>query len=642
MKIKIGLIIITILFSLCTILSAQIKLPKLISDGMVLQRNTTLKIWGWASTNETVNINFKGEIYTTVADTEGNWHVKIPAQKAGGSYEMKIKGKNEITIHDILIGDVWICSGQSNMELMMDRVKYKYAAEIASANNSNIRQFTVPDKYNFINQEKDLVAGTWVNASAKNIREFSAVAYFFAKELYAKYKIPIGLINAALGGSPAEAWISEDALVKFPDYYQAIQKFKNIELIKNIELNNSNVNSKWYKELNEADSGLKNNWRSELINDSDWKQMDVPGYWADTETGNINGSVWFRKKITITRAMAESPVKLELGRIVDADSVFINGQLIGATSYQYPPRRYALLPGILKEGENNIAIRIINNSGRGGFVMDKPYELTNTTDTINLSGNWKYKIGAVMNALPSQTTIRWQPAGLYNAMIAPLLDVAMKGVIWYQGESNADRPKDYVLLMQTLITDWRTKWNQGNFPFIYVQLPNFMEAQTTPQESTWAELRQQQLNTLSVPNTAMVVAIDLGEWNDIHPQNKKDIGIRLALQAKKMAYKEKAIVASGPLYKSMKIQGNKIIIQFTNTGSGLMAKGNSELNHFAIAGKDKKFYWAKATINHSSVTVWNNSVIEPIVVRYAWANNPKSANLYNKEGLPASPFSTIK
>lgn len=631
------------LFSCLAIaVSAQIRLPRLISSGMVLQRDAELKIWGWSSANEAITLSFKEKIYTAKADGAGNWIINLPKQKAGGPFAMQLKGNNEITLHDILIGDVWVCSGQSNMELWMGRLKYTYADEIASANNPNIRQFLVTDKYDFNQQKKDLEQGSWLPVNQKSIAEFSGVAYFFAKEIYATYKVPVGLINAALGGSPAEAWISEEALKKFPAYYNEAQKFKDQQLIQQIEKKDKYISSTWYNYLDQFDEGHQQNWSTPNYNDTGWKQMNIPGYWADIDAGNFNGAVWFRKEIIVPASMTGKPAKLELGRIVDADSVFINGQFVGSTGYQYPPRRYELPSTILKEGNNSIVVRVVSNSGKGGFVPDKQYELTTATDTIDLKGSWKYHTGITLQPLPGPTFIRWKPTGLYNAMIAPLTNYAIKGALWYQGESNADRPGDYANLMQTLIEDWRAKWQQGNFPFLYVQLANFMEAKPLPQESSWAALRQQQLNNLSIPNTAMAVIIDIGKWNDIHPENKKDVGHRLALLARKNVYGEKSLVASGPVYQSMKVNGNKVVLSFNNTGSGLVAKNSNELKQFSIAGLDKKFVWAKAIIKGNTVIVWSYEINNPVTVKYAWADNPEGANLYNREGLPASPFTTDK
>jgi sialate O-acetylesterase len=634
-KMKKIALLIAFLFSLAG--HSQIKLPRLISDGMILQRDAKVKIWGWASAKEKVELIFNHKIYKTITAEDGTWSIVLPSQKAGGPYEMVFSASNNITLKNILFGDVWICSGQSNMELPMERVKDRYKDIIASAENSNIRQFLVPDQYDFEKENTDFPSGTWVSVTPINILQFSAVGYFFANEIYQKYKIPIGLINSALGGSPAESWINAEGIKKFPEYDQEYQKFKDKSLISQIETNDKKVNNEWYQLLNNTDEGLKNNWSNSELNDSDWKTMNIPGYWAENELENINGSVWFRKEFMVPKVNKDK-VKLILGRIVDADSVFVNGHFVGTTSYQYPPRKYSFDSNILKEGKNKIVIRVINNSGRGGFVTDKQYQLITGNDSIDLSGVWKYKLGTKMVPLPSQTFIRWKPVGLYNAMIAPLKNYAIKGVLWYQGESSTKNPSEYSALMETLIYNWRKELNQGDFPFIYVQLANYMESKPEPVESNWAELRQQQKNTLSVANTAMAVTIDLGEWNDIHPLNKYDVGKRLALQARKIAYGEKNLISSGPLFKSMEQKENKLILSFTDIGTGLIAKDNAILKGFAIAGSDGKFVWANAIIKDNKIIVWSDVIINPSRVRYAWSDNPVEANLYNKENLPASPF----
>ena len=617
---------------------AQIKLPRLISDGMVLQRSDTTKIWGWASPKEKIKLSFRQKTYETTADQSGNWFIKLPPQAAGGPYEMTFTASNKVTLKDILFGDVWICSGQSNMELPLDRLIDQYPKEIKEANYPQIRQFLVPDEYNFKSAQQDVSAGAWKTATAENILDFSGVAYFFALDLHKKHRVPIGLINTALGGSPAQAWISESAIKNFPEYDQELQRFKDDNLIKTIEQKDKSASELWYTTLNRQDEGIKGNWKAANFNDQDWDVMNIPGYWHDQKLKNVNGAVWFRKTIELPESMVGKPVKLLLGRIVDADSVFINGQLVGSTSYQYPPRRYLFSGEKLQKGTNTIAIKIINNSGKGGFVLDKPYQLIAGKDTLNLEGPWNYKLGTKMDVTPSTTFVRWKPVGLYNSMIAPLVNYNVKGVLWYQGESNTGMPMEYGALMKTLIGDWRKAWNKPKLPFLYVQLPGFMESSSSPGESNYAALRMQQLQLLSVNNTAMAVAIDLGEWNDIHPLNKKDVGTRLSLQAEHLVYGNNKIVHSGPLFKQVSASGNKLLINFSNTGSGLTAHGDKELKHFAIAGKDGKYQWAKAEIKGDQVIVWNENISHPVSVRYAWANNPDTANLYNKENLPASPF----
>lgn len=624
----------------CYGLSADIKLPSFIGDGMVLQRNAEVKIWGWASPSERVTISFKDINLETKTKSDGEWMVVLKDLKQGGPYQMVISGTNTITINNILVGDVWLCSGQSNMELPMRRVKPLYKKEIATAQNSRIRYIEIPQRYNFKQPQQNIEKVEWQEVRPETISDFSAVAYFFAKELYDTYQVPIGLINASLGGSPAEAWLSEDALKEFPHYFNELQQFKNDELIDSIKNHDNNHWQDWHYTLHKKDLGNKDTpWYSKNLDISNWEEMEVPGYWIDEKLGDKHGVVWFRKDIDVPKSMLNQSLSLELGRVVDSDSVYVNGTFVGTTGYKYPPRWYAIPKDLLVEGENNITVRVINESGNGGFYEDKPYRITSEKDTIDLKGTWKYKLGAEMPAKASQTFIRWKPTGLYNAMIAPLLNYKLKGVIWYQGESNVKNPKEYETLFPCLIENWRAKFNQDNLPFLFVQLANYLKANDTPTESSWAELRDAQLKTLSLPNTAMAVTVDIGEWNDIHPLNKKDVGKRLALAAKKIAYKDSEVVYSGPLFKSYEIKGNKIILEFENTGSGLIAKGG-ELKEFAIAGADKKFVWAKAEIKGDKVIVTNPNVANPVAVRYAWADNPDEANLYNKENLPASPFKT--
>jgi sialate O-acetylesterase len=333
---------------------------------------------------------------------------------------------------------------------------------------------------------------------------------------------------------------------------------------------------------------------------------------------------------------------------VDADNVYVNGISSGLITYQYPPRRYNLPAGLLKPGKNIIVIKVTNNSGKGGFVPDKPYYLIAGSDSIDLRGEWIYKVGQVFRPVTFGSgtgfpgiSMQNEPTGLYNTMVAPSINYSIKGILWYQGEANTSKPQQYQQLLPALITDWRNKWQRGTLPFLFVQLPNFMEVQYLPSESQWAELRFGQLKSLSVPNTAMAVTIDAGEWNDIHPLEKKVVGERLALAARKLAYGNEKLVYSGPLYKSSIKVADSIMIEFDHIGGGLVVKGSGDLNYFAIAGADRKFVWAEARIQNNHVLVWNSEIKIPVYVRYAWADNPEGANLYNIEGLPASPFEAI-
>ncbi len=624
--------------------SSQLRLPRIYSDGMVLQRDARTEVRGWASPGAGIALTFSDSTYRTSADSAGTWEVTLSPRPAGGPYEMLIaSGADSLTLRDILYGDVWVCSGQSNMELRMRRVRPAYESEIARSDNPAIRQFLVPQRYNFNEPESDLPSSSWKSANPSNVLDFSATAYFFARILYERYHIPIGIINASLGGSPVESWMSEEALQEFPASHAEALRFKDASLIREIDSSDNARIRAWYTDLRKNDAGYRNprvQWMDPKLNISRWGRMNIPGYWFSTTLGRVNGVVWFRKEFGVHPSMAGKGAILVLGRIVDADSVWINGQFVGTTSYQYPPRRYEIPPDVLREANNSITIRVINNAGNGGFVPDKAYRIESGTDTLDLRGEWRFSLGATMEPLASQTFIRWKPLGLYNAMIAPLLGYRIKGVIWYQGESNAKNPFEYRESFPAMIRDWRKHWNEGDFPFLFVQLPNFMETKSAPSESNWALLRESQCRTLSVPNTGMAVTVDIGEWNDIHPLNKWDVGRRLALSAFRVAYGDTDVTSSGPLYSSMRVEGDTIIVEFTGTGSGLRVRGGNEPGQFAIAGTDRKYAWAHATIAGNSVRVWSENVSNPVAVRYAWADNPAGANLYNKEGLPASPFRT--
>ncbi len=604
---------------------------------MVLQRGEAVKIWGWAAPSEKVEIDFLGKKYQVVANEEGEWTTRLAAQRAGGPYQMVLKASNTIVLSDILYGDVWLCSGQSNMELEMSRLVDKYPTEISNAKNNKIRQFLVPDEYDFNKERNDFVIGIWKSADPNTVLQFSGTAYFFAKTLYEKYKVPIGILNAALGGSPAQAWISESSLKGFPVYYNELQQFKNQRLIDSMQRKESEQSKEWYSYLYKNDLGLIQAW---LRNDEvsvNWPTIDVPSNFKGAALDKFNGVIWLKKEFYLKSKPTTAEAKLLLGTLRDADSTFVNGRFVGNTTYFYPPRRYLFSSDLLKEGKNIITVRLVVNNGNPEFLKDKPYQLIIGEDTLSVAGQWSYAVGVKSNPAPSSTFFRWKAGGLYNAMIAPLKNYNIKGVVWYQGESNTGNPKEYGALVRSLIADWRGTFAKPKLSFIYLQLPNFMEAKVMPSESAWAELREQQRQLADVPHAAMAVGIDLGEWNDIHPLNKKEVGRRLALQAQRIVYGDVSLTSVGPIFKSLIKDGKRLIVNFSNLGGGLIAKDGS-LKHFAIAGADGKYFWAEARIIKNKVIVWSTSVVNPITIRYAWADNPASANLYNKEGLPASPF----
>ena len=628
---------------------AQVRLPRLVRDSMILQRDTKINIWGWASKNEKINIKFNGKNYKATTGADAKWSIQLPAMKAGGPYTMEIAGSNKIVLKDVLIGDVWFCSGQSNMVHQLNIHDVTYANDIAEANNPQIRHFWIPTLTNLQGPQVDLPTGFWKSAVGDEVRPFSAVAYFFAKKLYEKFHVPVGLINASVGGTPIEAWTSEEGLKDFTAMLATIQKNKDTAYGNGLARNALSSNPSRSTQLMDKGMAEPIKWYDPSYVPKAWKAINIPGYWEDQGLKDLNGVVWYRKEIDIPASMIGKAAKVWLGRVVDADELYINGKRVGNTTYLYPQRRYTIAAGVLKAGKNIFVVRVTNNSGKGGFVPDKPYCIFAGNDTVDLKGTWHYKVGQVNpppSSQPSATRSNpppinadSQPTALYNAMVAPVTNYTIKGFLWYQGEANTGRAEEYAKLQPAQIMDWRNKWKQGELPFLYVQLPGFMDYNYLPSESNWAMLRESQLKSLSVSNTAMAVAIDLGEWNDIHPDNKKDVGERLALAALKIVYGEN-LVHSGPFYQSAKIDGNKVVINFTNTGSGLITNDGEELSEFAIAGDDKKFVWAKAKIEGTTVVVWNDAVQNPKYVRYAWADNPVNPNLYNKEGLPASPFRT--
>lgn len=634
--------------TLCTLgAHAQVRLPQLVSDGMVLQRDTKINLWGWAAPNEKLSIKFNGKTVRSIAGADGKWATTLPAQKAGGPYTMQIDASNHITLKDVLVGDVWFCSGQSNMVVNMERVRERFPQDIATANYPQIRNFFIPTVSDVQTLHDDLPASHWVSANPKDVLTFGAASYFFARQLYLNYHIPIGIINSSVGGTPIQAWISESGIQSVPQYASRVAQFKDSTYLN--KLMHPAMPAKSNRpNFQKPDKGMTEavRWYDTTYVAQNWHKYWLPGYWADQGISRLNGVVWFRREFVVPASMVGKPAKLFMGRIVDADEAYVNGKLVGNTTYQYPPRRYEVPAGLLKAGKNIIVMRVTNTSGKGGFVPDKNYSLTNGTEKIDMRGDWTYKVGQVFvpsgnfggggNSFSAQN----EPTGLYNAMVAPVINYNIKGAAWYQGESNSGKPQEYNALLKALIADWRAKFKQPNLPFVYAQLPNYGETQYLPTESQWAEIREAQLMALSVPNTGMGINIDAGEWNDIHPLNKKDVGERLALAARSVAYHDTKVVPMGPIYQSATVEGNLIVITFNTYGSEMVVKGGDELNYFAIAGADKRFTWAKATIEGNKVIVSSEDVPNPMYVRYAWADNPEGANLYNKEGQPASPFRT--
>lgn len=641
MKIKIALLL--LLGTAFTGVKADITLPKLISNGMILQRDQQVRLWGWASPGEEINIEFNGHTVKTTCTEEQKWQVMLPAMKAGGPYQMTIKGKNIIVLKDVLLGDVWLCSGQSNMEFLLYKSKELYKEEIANSASTEIREFSVKTSYSYA-LRNDIEEGSWKGANPQNVLQFSAVGYFLALNLYQKYKVPIGIIHSSYPGSPAEAWISDETLKKYPYYLQKAAPYRDEAFTKATLLKDKQTNDAWFAEVNKKDKGLNGGtpvWSKPGLDVFDWKSLKVPGAWEDQGV-EVDGVVWLRKQVNVSEKMLSGSVVLELGLIDDIDTTYVNGVALGTKNNKYLVRHYEIPVGVLRAGENTIAVRVVDKEGKGGIIPGKQYRLTDGEQDIDLAGGWLYKIGHVMPPMPVNTFLRleYMPGIQYHSKILPIAGYTIKGAAWYQGEANTGKPDEYKTLLPDMIKDWRTLWGQGDFPFLIVQLANYMAPAVQPEDSKWARLREVQAFVANtVPHAGLAVTIDIGEANDIHPLNKKDVGYRLALSAYKVAYGERNTIEPVTQYEAMAVQGNKIIISFKNAGKGLHAK-NGDLRQFSIAGADKKFYWANAVIKNGKVEVSSDKVTRPVAVRYAWANNPEGSNLYSFNNLPVAPFRT--
>ncbi|MBO9674396.1 MAG: 9-O-acetylesterase [Sphingobacteriaceae bacterium] len=630
------------------LVQGKILLPSVFSDNMVLQQKTNAAIWGKATAGKAVKITVSWNKinYGAIADAGGNWKIKVATPAYGGPYSITISDGEILVLNNVLIGDVWICSGQSNMEMPLagwGKI-LNSEKEIANAKFPEIRLLQAEHvTSNFPLNDAKVANGGWQECSPKYIAEFSSTAYFFAREVYEKTKIPIGLIHTSWGGTIAEAWTSAETLKKMADFSAAVDK------VQKLATNPSSVSyeeklQNWIKITSEKDSGYQSGeakWAS--TETADWKSMTLPALWENAGLTNLDGIVWFTKKVNIPENWKTNGVKLNLGTIDDNDITFVNGVKVGETVGYNVGRTYTIPANLLKAGENTITVRVFDSGGGGGLYGDaKELSLTNNTiEKISLAGDWKYKIGLDfknIEAKPYEENGPNRPTVLYNAMIHPYQQFSIKGAIWYQGEANADRAYQYRELFPAMIKDWRQKWAQGDFPFYFVQLANFMQVDNEPTESAWAELREAQQKTLALPNTGMATIIDIGDAKDIHPKNKQEVGRRLALIALAKTYGLK-INYSGPVYQSSKIEGKHILLTFGNSQNGLKTADGGALTGFAIAGADKKFYWAKASIKGNQIMVSSDQVPNPVAVRYAWGNNP-ACNLVSNDGLPASPFRT--
>lgn len=648
-------------------LRAEVRLPAIISEHMVLQQAEKVPIWGWAAPGEEVSVTLSEQTIKTVAGPDGKWMVSLNLKdSAAGPFELTVQGKNQIKIADVVVGQVWVASGQSNMQMSLGQT-LDGEKEAAAANNPSLRVFRVPTETAREPQESS--AGTWVVVTPQSAKLLSAVAYYFGKKLQQELKVPVGLINSGVGGTPAEAWTPQKAIDSVPDLRAARERiWREADAFASAGPDFLKTFPVWLQETQRTDKASDAAAFAGVdVDTSGWQTVKLPGP-IKAEGLPTHGAIWLRQEIDVADPAALKRVRL--APHAHYESLYWNGQLVSALTYKdlpdaEMPRSFALPQGVVKAGRNIVALRL--------YSPIAPFELPGTLyGTVRFSPDWKVKAEYALPA-PSADEIARAPkapqlplkavysaAHLYNAMIHPLVPYAIKGVIWYQGEANTPRAAQYATTFPLLIEGWREAWGQGTFPFYFCQLANNRSKQPQPGESGWAELRDSQSQALRLPHTGQAVLIDLGESGDIHPMRKKEVGDRLALIALAQDY-GRTIPFSGPVYQSLKVEGNKARLSFKHTDQGLVAaplpatypvqtrenkneplvrnSPKSELEGFAICGADKQWVWADAKIEGSDVLVWCDKVPVPVAVRYAWADNP-NANLYNGAGLPASPFRT--
>lgn len=623
--------VIFILFALVVafVAEAKVVLPQLFQSGMVLQRGKALPVWGKADAGETVAVTFKKKTYETVADADGRWSVTLPKQKAGGPFELKV---NDIVISDVLIGDVWLCSGQSNIDVTIERVYPQYTTEIDNYSNDEIRLFRVQTDTDTHGPKWDIKKTKWVTANKENAWLFSAVGYFLGREMHKKNGVPQGIIVNSLGGTPIQAWLSADSLIRhYPNDYRQTQFYQDDNMVRTIQRGNQLASNRWQKVMDDTDPGLKDGYTAADYDDSHWTVKNQ----YDNITGKRQyvGSFWVRQTVNVDAAHAGKPARLLVGTLFDADYTYINGKEVGRTYYQYPPRRYNIPAGLLKEGANALTVRFVTKGGNPHFIKDKPYKIIFEDGKEQpLSEEWRVHEGAGMLSCP-QVNFNLQnlPSVLYNAMLYPLAPYSLSGVVWYQGESNTGDGYGYQKKLSQLMSGWRQLWQMPDLPFVVVQLANYMAASDKPQDSGWSQVREaQRLAVKETDNAALAVAIDLGEAVDIHPLRKWEVAQRVAMGFDKILWNQK--VQLSPDVVSAVCEGGNVVLQLDQP-----LKDAEKLYEFEVAESNGRFVNAEARAEGDKVII-KSPVANPAKVRHAWKNNPARVNAYSENGLPLVPF----
>lgn len=625
---------------------AMIRYPFLspvFSDHMVLQRGRPNTFWGWTKPGEKVSVTIQKNTGHAVAGPDGKWVVKVDPPAVGGPYSVVITGPEKRTLTDVLVGDVWLCGGQSNMQFSVAGA-LNGKEEIAAANHPQIRFAVVPTRMSF--EPTEFTTASWKVCSPSSLGNdewngLSAVGYFFGRELQKDLNIPIGLVHDNRGGSSAESWLSYETLVKQGEFGGDVAKIDEARRTGHEAFGKQSLG--WIQQvdpLSTTDSAAAADF-----DDHDWQKASLPGSWHDLGLDGHLGVVWFRTTVDLPESAIKGDAKLSLGAIAQMDWTWVNGVKVGATYEYRKGRAYSIPAGVLKPGRNVIAVRVLTYGFQDGFLSpaDKLSLTLSDGSKVSLANDaWKLHRGPHLWAGPE---FPWEydagyhtPTIHYNGMIAPIAPLAIKGVIWYQGESNVGRSKQYIDLMQRVAAEWRNAFQVKELPFLQVQLANYLKRTDQPVESGWAALRDAQMKSASlIPGGGVATATDVGDADDIHPRNKQAVGLRLAKVALHQVY-GRSIVATGPRYRAFKKSGSDLRIAFDSVGSGLTVHGG-ELKGFAIAGSDHKFHWATAKIVGKEVVLSSPEVTDPVAARYAWADNPEMT-LYNQEGLPAFPFRT--
>ena len=621
-------------------MDAKVRMPQLFQSGMVLQRGKPVPVWGWADAGERVSVVFKKKVYETTADAEGCWQVVLPAQKAGGPYTLTV---NDLSIDDCLIGDVWLLSGQSNIDVTIERVYPQYGKVIDDYQNPQVRMFRVQTDTDTHGPKQDIKPTriNWKPVTKDNAWLFSAVGYFLGREMFDKTGVPQGVIVNSVGGTPIQAWLDADTLrQRHPQEYQRTVFFQDDDMVRSIQRSNMMAQNRWQRMLTDEDPGFKDRFAAPDYDDSKWQQTKVfsvangrPQSVNLTKDFRYTGSFWARQHVAIDAAHAGQKCRLLVGTLYDADQTYVNGQQVGSTGYQYPPRRYTIPEGLLVEGDNALTVRFVTKGGAPHFIPEKPYKLIFDDGTeVQLSDKWLVHEGIRMPQCPGADAGGQNlPSVLYNAMHHPLAPYALSGMVWYQGESNTGEGRAYGQMLNELITGWRQLWQQPELPFVVVQLANFMEPSDKPQDTGWSQVREaQRLAAKKNVNTELAVLIDLGEAVDIHPLRKREVAQRVALGFERMLWNKKLMLS--PEVSSASIEGEQVVLTLDQP---LLNEG--PLYEFEIAGADGRFV-SVAAEGQGNRIVLKSPVAAPKSVRYAWKNNPVRANVYAKNGLPMSPF----